>query len=84
MKYLFLSFLILASTFHAFAQDEAETNAPVLKLEKMMQAFGELILTKTISENLLLLYILVQKHMKKKKLLEIFLIVNGNMCLQAS
>ena len=41
MKYLFLSFLILASTFHAFAQEEeSETNAPVLKLEKMILDYG--------------------------------------------
>ncbi|MCX6181906.1 MAG: DUF1573 domain-containing protein [Bacteroidetes bacterium] len=40
MKYLFLSLILLATSFKGFAQTNSETNAPVLKLETMTLDYG--------------------------------------------
>ena len=40
MEYLFLSLILLATSFKGFAQSDPETNAPVLKLETMVLDYG--------------------------------------------
>jgi hypothetical protein len=43
MKYLFLSLILLATSFHSFAQNAGETNAPVLKLESLIVDYGTIV-----------------------------------------